>query len=49
MKGETLGGLVPPLTFTKGAATRSVSCYFVAQVENGAMVAPQGLKTDCLS
>jgi branched-chain amino acid transport system substrate-binding protein len=49
MKGETLGGLVPPLTFTKGAATRSSTCYFVAEVQNGAMVAPQGLKTDCLS
>jgi branched-chain amino acid transport system substrate-binding protein len=49
MKGQTLGGLAPPLTFTPGATTRSTSCYFVAQVKNGAMVAPQGLKTNCLS
>jgi branched-chain amino acid transport system substrate-binding protein len=48
IKAATLGGLAPPLTFGPGAATRSASCYFVAQVKNGAMVAPQGLKTNCL-
>jgi len=48
IKDETLGGLTPPLTFTEGAADRSVNCFFVSTIKDGAMVAPQGLKVDCL-
>jgi branched-chain amino acid transport system substrate-binding protein len=33
MKNETLGGLTPPLTYTKGAPT-SVLCYFGITVKN---------------
>lgn len=34
IKGETLGGLTPPLTFTKGKPTR-IHCWFVWDIKNG--------------
>jgi branched-chain amino acid transport system substrate-binding protein len=46
LKNETLGGLTPPLTFTKGKPNL-VNCYFDIEVKDGAVTAPQGLKTTC--
>jgi branched-chain amino acid transport system substrate-binding protein len=46
-KGETLGGIAPPLTFTKGQPT-FVTCYFVMGVKDGAYSAPQGAKPSCM-
>ena len=34
MKGQTLGGLVPPLTFVKGQI-HDVNCWFEGRWENG--------------
>jgi branched-chain amino acid transport system substrate-binding protein len=34
LHGETLGGLVPPLTFTKGKPTLT-NCYFTYELQNG--------------
>jgi branched-chain amino acid transport system substrate-binding protein len=47
-KGTTLGGLTPPLSFTKSAATPDqVNCYFVWGNKDGKAYEPQGLKTSC--
>jgi branched-chain amino acid transport system substrate-binding protein len=46
MKGETLGGLAPPLTFVANQPTL-VNCYFVLGIKAGQFTAPQGLKTSC--
>jgi len=46
MKGETLGGIAPPLTFVKGQPNLQ-NCYFVLGISNGAFTAPNGLKTSC--
>ncbi|WP_338180022.1 ABC transporter substrate-binding protein [Jatrophihabitans sp.] len=46
MKGETLGGLAPPLTFVKGQANLQ-NCYFVLGISKGAFTSPDGLKTSC--
>jgi branched-chain amino acid transport system substrate-binding protein len=46
LKNETLGGLAPPLTFTKGKTTL-INCYFNIEVTGGKVIAPQGLKTAC--
>ena len=45
--GETLGGLVPPLTFAQGKP-HEVNCYFTATISGGKLVAPNGLQTACL-
>jgi branched-chain amino acid transport system substrate-binding protein len=45
LANETLGGLVPPLTFKQGP--HSVNCWFVGAIQGGAFTTPQGLKTDC--
>jgi len=47
-KNETLDGLTPPLTFTKGQPT-SVNCYYNETIENGKLVASDGLQTSCLT
>jgi branched-chain amino acid transport system substrate-binding protein len=39
MKGETLDGLAPPLTYTKGSGT-SVLCYFVSTIKDSAWSVP---------
>ncbi|MGE0247944.1 MAG: ABC transporter substrate-binding protein [Thermoleophilia bacterium] len=44
--GETLGGLAPPLTFTKGKPAKA-NCYFVYGIEDGKYTLPQGIKTSC--
>jgi branched-chain amino acid transport system substrate-binding protein len=46
MKGETLGGLAPPLTFVPGQANLQ-NCYFVLGISNGKFTAPDGLKPSC--
>jgi len=46
LKGETLGGLAPPLTFTAGKPAL-INCYFNIEVTGGKITAPQGLKTSC--
>jgi branched-chain amino acid transport system substrate-binding protein len=52
-KGDTFGGLTPPLTFspnhTPANLTNTVNCYFVIGVENNKFTEPQGLKTNCVS
>lgn len=47
-KGETVGGLTPPLTFTKGQAPPLVSCYYVSKVEDGKLTAPDGTTAQCI-
>jgi branched-chain amino acid transport system substrate-binding protein len=48
MKAETLGGLAPgPLDLTN-PSFHPVNCSFIVKIANGAIVAPQGLKTDCV-
>ncbi|WP_406462420.1 ABC transporter substrate-binding protein [Streptomyces sp. NBC_01622] len=46
MKGETLGGLSAPLTFTKDKPTL-IDCWFVSTIENKKWTAPRGLETSC--
>jgi branched-chain amino acid transport system substrate-binding protein len=46
LKDETLGGLAPPLNFTKGRPAL-INCYFNIEVTGGQIVAPQGLRTSC--
>lgn len=46
LKDETLGGLAPPLNFTKGQTAR-INCYFTLGISNGKFVEPNGLKTSC--
>ncbi|HVX23722.1 MAG TPA: ABC transporter substrate-binding protein [Acidimicrobiales bacterium] len=48
LKKETLGGLAPPLTFTKGKAAGSVSCFFIGGLKNGTFYTPFGSKSFCL-
>jgi branched-chain amino acid transport system substrate-binding protein len=45
-KGDTLGGIAPPLTFTAGKPDL-VNCYFTDEVKNGTLVEPNGLKAAC--
>jgi hypothetical protein len=45
-KGQTLGGLVAPTTYTQGKAS-SNSCVFFIKVVNHAYTAPNGLTTTC--
>jgi branched-chain amino acid transport system substrate-binding protein len=46
LKGDTLGGIAPPLTFTKGSAA-TIPCFFIVGITNGKFVTPQGLKLSC--
>jgi branched-chain amino acid transport system substrate-binding protein len=48
LKGETLGGLTAPLTFTKGKPT-SLPCWFYYKVANGQFTTPFGSKAACAS
>lgn len=46
--GTTLGGLTPPLSFTKSAAKPDqVNCYYVWGNKAGKAYEPQGLKPSC--
>jgi branched-chain amino acid transport system substrate-binding protein len=46
LKGVTLGGLTPPLTFTKGKPN-SISCIYIMSIYHGSIILPQGLKQYC--
>jgi branched-chain amino acid transport system substrate-binding protein len=48
MRGETLGGLTPPLSFHANANASPVVCSYRAVAQNGSWVAPLGMQTtDC--
>ena len=46
LKGATLGGLTPPLTYTPGKAT-AFNCYYSYSIENGRFVVAQGAQPVC--
>ncbi len=48
LKGDTLGGLTPPLAFTAGKAT-NYNCSWVYTIKDGAFVAPNGTTATCAS
>lgn len=48
MKGETLGGLAPPLTFNEGEPATPSRCYFLMEVRDGQFRALDGGKATCL-
>ena len=47
LREDTLGGLAPPLTFTRGRPAPDSRCAFVMKVSNAKLVSPYGLKTVC--
>jgi branched-chain amino acid transport system substrate-binding protein len=46
-KGETLGGLTPPLTFTKGKASPELLCASDIRIKDKKFVSPDGGKITC--
>ncbi len=46
LKGDTLGGLAPPLTFAAGQA-HPVHCWFSSAMHNGLFSLPNGTTTTC--
>ena len=46
LKGSTLGGFSPPLTYTQGKPT-TVSCFFIMGIKNHKWNAPYGAKYFC--
>jgi branched-chain amino acid transport system substrate-binding protein len=48
LKGDTLGGLTAPLTFTKGKPT-NYNCNWLYEIKNGAFSAPNGTNATCAS
>ena len=46
LKGDTLGGLAPPLTFAAGKP-HPVDCWFYSAVINGKFTLPHGTKSVC--
>ena len=46
-KGETLGGLAPPLTFAKGKA-HPVPCFFLMGIKNEKFVTLNGGRYACV-
>jgi branched-chain amino acid transport system substrate-binding protein len=46
LKGATLDGLTPPLTYTEGKPTL-VNCFFTMGLQNGKFTSPNGTKTTC--
>jgi branched-chain amino acid transport system substrate-binding protein len=46
LKGDTLGGIAPPLTFNKDKPN-DIKCFFVIGIKDAKFVAPQGLTTSC--
>ena len=47
MKGENLGGLIPPRTFVRDKPTPETYCTYEGRVQGGKWVAPQGLALAC--
>jgi branched-chain amino acid transport system substrate-binding protein len=48
IKGNTLGGIAPPLTFVEGQPAPDLTCYFLQKIVGGKFTAPQGSKQICL-
>jgi branched-chain amino acid transport system substrate-binding protein len=48
ISNDTLGGLAPPITYHQGQGATGSSCYFLAEVEGGRWIAPEGSKSQCL-
>jgi len=46
VNNETLGGFVPPLTFTN-PTNKPVPCFFVLQIKSQAFSLPQGTQVTC--
>jgi branched-chain amino acid transport system substrate-binding protein len=46
LRNDKLGGLAPPLTFTKGTET-NIKCFFVVGIQDGKYSEPIGLKSVC--
>jgi branched-chain amino acid transport system substrate-binding protein len=49
VKNFTGGGLLAGLTYTKDQKARTVNCFWETRVHDGTWVAPNGLKTTCIS
>ena len=47
LKGETIGGLVPPITFNKGPHVHVNMCGFPIKVVNAKLTAPLGENYVC--
>jgi hypothetical protein len=50
IRGDDLGGLTYPITFTAGAANNTAvmpACYWVVKVQRGAFVSPDGGQRHC--
>jgi branched-chain amino acid transport system substrate-binding protein len=47
LRGDTLGGLVPPLTFSAHQAAPINPCYFVVAIRGARWTAPSGAQTQC--
>ena len=45
---ETLGGIAPPLTYTKGKPT-PIDCWYWIRIQNGKFTTPYGIKPVCES
>lgn len=46
LKGDTLGGMAPPLTFTRGQP-HPADCWFTFALKNGKFSLPNGTSTTC--
>jgi branched-chain amino acid transport system substrate-binding protein len=47
LKNTTLGGIVPPTTFTAGKPSPNQNCYYIVQIQNAKWVAPKGSTLQC--
>jgi branched-chain amino acid transport system substrate-binding protein len=47
LKGETLGGLTPPLTFRRGQPPAPYNCYYSISLARGAFDTPSGMQATC--
>jgi branched-chain amino acid transport system substrate-binding protein len=48
-KNDTLGGLTPPLNFHPNAPASQVTCFYLAQIKSGKLIAPDGTAPICPS
>jgi branched-chain amino acid transport system substrate-binding protein len=49
LKGETAGGLTPPLTYSPGKPAPQGKCWFEFTLQNQTFAAPNGIKPTCYS
>jgi branched-chain amino acid transport system substrate-binding protein len=47
VSNETLGGLIPPVSYVKGKGPQAKPCIFIYAVTNGRWSAPNGAKLTC--